>query len=82
MPTVDDGRVLTPHAVASGYQYVAEASSSDELDKVLIEAKNRNELCFIEIFCSTGARENLGRPTTTTMENRDSFMEHLNEAAR
>lgn len=77
MPTVDGGRELSAVARDLGYQYVVGVSTAEELDKALAEAKKRHELCFIEVFCSTGARDDLGRPTTTTKENRDSFMEHL-----
>ena len=77
MPTVDEGRELSAVAKDMGYQYVAGVSTEEELDKALSEAKVKNELCFIEVFCSTGARDNLGRPTTTTKENRDSFMANL-----
>lgn len=77
MPTVDAGRKLSVVAREMGYQYVVGVSTLEELDKVLAEAKMRHELCFIEVFCSTGAREDLGRPTTTTKENRNSFMRHL-----
>ena len=77
MPTVDEGRELSAVARDLGYQYVVGVSTPAELDIALSQAKKRHELCFIEVFCSTGAREDLGRPTTTTKENRDSFMENL-----
>ena len=51
----------------------------EDLDKVLLETKNRNELSFVEIKCSIGARDNLGRPTTTPIENKNGFMKYLNE---
>ena len=41
------------------------------------DAKNRNELSLIEEKCSIGARGDLGRPTTTAMENKQNFMEYL-----
>ena len=50
----------------------------EELDKELEFAKKRNELSLIEVNCSIGARENLGRPTTTALENKKNFMDYLN----
>ena len=32
---------------------------------------------MIEVKCSIGARENLGRPTTTAIENKNIFMANL-----
>ena len=46
---------------------------------MLKNAKKSNELCFIEVKAAIGARENLGRPTTTAIENKDAFMEFLKE---
>ena len=51
----------------------------DELDKALEAAKNADELSFIEVKCSIGARDDLGRPTTTALENKENFMEYLKE---
>ena len=53
-------------------------STFEELDAALNEAKNRNELSFIEVLCSIGARDDLGRPTTTALENKENFMNYLN----
>ena len=41
------------------------------------EAKNANHLSFIEVKCALGARDDLGRPTTTALENKIAFMEQL-----
>ena len=37
-----------------------------------------NELTFIEVKCSIGARDDLGRPTTSAIENKRSFTDYLN----
>ena len=52
-----------------------------DTDKELELAKNRNELSMIEVKCSIGAREDLGRPTTTALENKQNFMEYLKRYA-
>ena len=33
---------------------------------------------MIEVKCSIGAREDLGRPTTTAIENKNNFMKYIN----
>ncbi|NLJ16926.1 MAG: phosphonopyruvate decarboxylase, partial [Clostridiales bacterium] len=38
-----------------------------------------NKLSFIEVFSSQGARADLGRPTTTAMENKNAFTKYLNQ---
>ena len=43
----------------------------------LKKAKENEKLSFIEVKCSIGAREDLGRPTTTSLENKQNFMEYL-----
>ena len=43
----------------------------------LMAAKKREELSLIEVACKIGAREDLGRPTTTAKENKEGFMEYL-----
>ncbi len=45
--------------------------------KALKMAKSDNELYFIEVKGAIGARDYLGRPTTTARENKVSFMEQL-----
>ena len=51
----------------------------DDLDSELKKAKEMDELCFIEVMCSIGARDDLGRPTTTAIENKENFMEFLSQ---
>ncbi len=77
MPTVAGQIDLVTIARACGYSYAATVNSFDYLDCELNAAKERNELSMIEVKCSIGARENLGRPTTTAMENRRSFMTYI-----
>ena len=53
--------------------------SFEDLDNELKKAKNRNKLSFIEVKCSIGARPDLGRPTTTALENKQNFVKYLSE---
>lgn len=79
MPTVAGKIDLVGIAKACGYPYTASVDSFEKLDAELEAAKQRNELCFIEVKCSIGARGDLGRPTTTAIENKRSFMKYLSE---
>lgn len=77
MPTVADEIDLCQVAEGCGYENILMATDFDTLDKALGEAKNANALTFIEVKCAIGARDDLGRPTTTAIENKNSFMEFL-----
>ena len=79
MPTVAATTDLVGIAKACGYKNAVRVSDQEELDRELAVAAGRNELTFIEVKCALGAREDLGRPTTTAIENKTMFMEHLNE---
>ncbi len=76
-PTVAGKIDLVAIAKACGYKNVVSVDSFESLDKALFSAKSAEELSFIEVKCSIGARENLGRPTTTAIENKKGFMEYL-----
>lgn len=77
MPTVAGAIDLVALAKACGYSNAVCVDTFDELDDALEAAKSRNELSLIEVRCSIGAREDLGRPTTTALENKRNFMEYL-----
>ena len=77
MPTVAGSIDFVAIAKACGYSYVKSVDSFDELDIELNTVKNQKQLSFIEIKSSLGARENLGRPTSTAAENKNRFMEYL-----
>ena len=77
MPTVSDTLNVVNIGSSCGYSEVYSASTFEELDRALYDAKNNSVLTFIEIICAIGARKNLGRPTTTPKENLSSFMKFL-----
>ncbi len=77
MPTVAGSIDLVAIAKACGYPNAVCVDNFDDLDKELEAAKGRNELSLVEVKCSIGAREDLGRPTTTALENKQNFMEYL-----
>ncbi len=77
MPTVAGSIDFVKIVEACGYPNAVCVDNFGELDKELEKAKKRSELSFIEVKCSIGAREDLGRPTTTSLENKQNFMEYL-----
>lgn len=79
MTTVAGKIDLVAVAKACGYPYAVSIDTFHALDLELANAKARNELSLIEIKCSIGARDDLGRPTTTALENKQNFMNYLNE---
>jgi len=79
MPTVAKNIDFKSIAKACGYRNVVTVNTIDELDKCLLEIKEKNELSFLEIKCSIGSREDLGRPKSTTFENKNWFMRYLQE---
>ena len=80
MPTVaSDSSVNLPAvAAACGYPYTASVDNFEDLDRELEAAKARGALSLIEVKCQVGARDDLGRPTTTALENKNNFMEYIN----
>ena len=77
MPTVAGNVDLVGVAKACGYPFAVSVSSFEDLDKELKAAKERNELSLIEAKCAIGARDDLGRPTTSALENKQRFMDYL-----
>jgi phosphonopyruvate decarboxylase len=79
MPTVAGSIDLVKIALSCGYPYASCVNTYDDLDRELELAKKRNEFSLIEVKCSIGARDDLGRPTTTAIENKSIFMNYLSE---
>ena len=77
MPTVSSNIDIAAVAKACGYHYVVSVDSMEDLDSELEKAKNRNELCLIEVKCQIGARSDLGRPTTTPLKNKSDFTGYI-----
>ena len=77
MPTVAARIDLPAIARACGYRYAVSVSDFEALDRELAAARDRHQLTLIEARCAIGARDDLGRPTTTARENKAAFMETL-----
>ena len=79
MPTVAKTIDLCKIAKACGYKKVFKVTNYEELDEALKTAKENNKLTFIEAKSAIGARSDLGRPTTTALENKENFMDYLSK---
>ena len=77
MPTVAAKADVVTIAKACGYPNAVSVDTFDALDRELKAAKERNELSLIEVKCSIGARADLGRPTTTALDNKIGFMKYI-----
>ena len=77
MPTVATGIDFVLLAKSCGYPYAVCVDNYIDLEHELIEAKNRDKLSMIEVKSSIGGREDLGRPTTTAIENKTDFMSYM-----
>ena len=76
-PTVMNGLDISQIAAACGYPVTTRVEDFDELDAALALACNTDELMLIEIMSSIGSRDDLGRPTTTAIENKNAFMKYI-----
>lgn len=77
MPTVARTADLPAIAKACGYDTAEKVESFEALDAMLRKIKEESGLYFLEVSCAIGAREDLGRPTTTALENKENFMAYL-----
>lgn len=79
VPTVSNNMDYPAIALACGYKKAFKAVTEDEIVNVLKEAKQEEGPVFVEIRSNLLSREDLGRPTTTPIQNRDAFMNFLEE---
>ena len=64
-------------AKSCGYKNVLYADNRNDLKKSLEKIKGLDSCCFLEIKVNKGFRANLGRPTTSPIDNKKSFMSFL-----
>lgn len=76
-PTAADVIDLAAIARACGYRAVFQAETEEEIRNSIEKMKTLDGPVFVEIRCNKGARENLGRPTRTPLENKEDFMRSL-----
>ena len=76
-PTVGLKIDLPRVARAVGYPHTYSVSTKEDLIDVLNEVKKNNDLSLIEIKVRKGNRKDLGRPTTTPIQNKEALMDFL-----
>jgi phosphonopyruvate decarboxylase len=76
-PTGCDAVDFPAIALASGYKAAEVVSAPSEIEAALQRLRDNDGPRFLEIRVRPGARSDLGRPTTTPIQNRDGFMEML-----
>ena len=77
MPTALSGTDLPAVAAACGYEASLRVNDFSELDEALRAAKHSEKLTLIEVPAAIGSRADLGRPTTTALQNKLNFVENL-----
>lgn len=76
MPTGAAGKNFSQIAEACGYQYVACVDRPETLKRELVRLSGRQGPVFLEIKVQIGAREDLGRPKESAVENKENFMQY------
>ena len=80
MPVCNGALNIQELAGAAGYASVLSADGEESLSALLEETLRLPPAgpVLLEIRCANGARADLGRPTTTPVQNRDALMNFLN----
>ena len=76
-PTVGYKVDLPEVAAACGYKTVLSVDNAEDLSDVLADLTDNDAPLFLEIKVKKGARADLGRPTTTPVENKEGLMDFL-----
>ena len=76
-PTVGLKIDLPATAKAVGYKTVCSDDNKAGLDSALSEMKNQEGPILLEVKVKKGARKDLGRPTTTPIQNKTALMQFL-----
>ena len=79
-PTVGLNIDLPAIAKAVGYPHAFSVDNKATLSVILSEAKNLEGPVFIEIKVKKGNRKDLGRPTTTPIQNKEALMAFLKDS--
>lgn len=78
-PTVAFEMDFIKIAAACGYSFVQSAIDVDDIRNKLEQLMHHQGKSFLEIKVNKGAREDLGRPTTSPKENKQAFEKYLNK---
>lgn len=66
-------------AKASGYTHALKATTREEMLDALQQLEHTEGPVLLELRVKIDSRDDLGRPTTTPIENKEAFMASLNE---
>ena len=64
-------------AMASGYRHAISATTAEEMTAALQQLEHLDGPALLELRVAINSRDNLGRPTTTPIENKEAFMGEL-----
>lgn len=78
-PTLGYGINIPEIAQACGYRHVWSVANKEDIVSALKSAINQNGPTLIEIKVGINSREDLGRPKTTPIENKEAFMKFLDK---
>ena len=78
-PTVGLEIDMPAIAYAMKYKYVVSVDTANDLDDILKNIRNIEGPIFIEVKIKKGNRKDLGRPTTTPIQNKISLMQYLKD---
>ncbi|MBD5355791.1 MAG: phosphonopyruvate decarboxylase [Bacteroides sp.] len=76
-PTLGFGIDIPSVAKACGYSHVWSVNNQDDIISALRSTQNQNGPTLIEIKVGINSREDLGRPKTSPIENKEAFMNFL-----
>lgn len=78
-PTIGFDINATGIAKASGYRHTLTATSKEEIVAALQQLEQLEGPVLLELRVGINSRDDLGRPTTTPIENKEAFMDFLSE---
>jgi phosphonopyruvate decarboxylase len=77
MPTAGARVDFCGVAKSCGYKHIFRIETINELDSTILKMFAVSELCFLEIRCAIGSRQNLGRPAASPLENKEALIKAL-----
>ena len=66
-------------AKAVGYKATYSVDTMDQLESILAEVKNTEGPIFLQVCVKKGNRKDLGRPTTSPIQNKEALMAFINK---
>lgn len=75
-PTIANKIDIKSILIACGFENTFEASTKEEIAEAITSMKEVGKSALI-IYTKQGSRDDLGRPTTTPIENKNSYMEQF-----